>query len=321
MDKELYIADVRWQASFEDMIEKVQREENKTAYYYNENYIKGKTVQYEIFKGIWIVYHDFELKVNEFLPVEEKGIIEMNYCMAGRCELDYLNQKIFYVAPGDFAMAVLSSGNHKHNFPLGNYKGISITTTEENLDDFLKNMFGKTRITSYMLLHKMNVHGKFMILSNNRYIQNIMGNIISEDAFWRERAIVKFSELVLFLIDKDIQVSEIKGKYFDRRIISKVKLIKEDVTENVEKYITIKEIGNKYEINTRTFSECFKEIYGKTYYAFIREFRIKKAAGMLLNTKNTVGGIAMMVGYENASKFSKAFHDIMGMTPGKFRRR
>lgn len=42
---------------------------------------------------------------------------------------------------------------------------------------------------------------------------------------------------------------------------------------------------------------------------------------MLLNTKNTVGGIAMMVGYENASKFSKAFHDIMGMTPGKFRRR
>lgn len=52
---------------------------------------------------------------------------------------------------------------------------------------------------------------------------------------------------MLFLIDKDIQVSEIKGKYFDRRIISKVKLIKEDVTENVEKYITIKEIGNKYE--------------------------------------------------------------------------
>lgn len=82
LDKKLYIADIRWKASFEDMIEKVQYEENKTIYYYNENYIKGKTVQYEIFQGIWIVYHDFVLKVKELFPMEEKGLIEMNYCMS-----------------------------------------------------------------------------------------------------------------------------------------------------------------------------------------------------------------------------------------------
>lgn len=320
MDKKLYIADIRWKASFEDMIEKVQYEENKTIYYYNENYIKGKTVQYEIFQGIWIVYHDFVLKVKELFPMEEKGLIEMNYCMSGRCELDFINHKIFYVAPGDFSLAVLPSNNHKHNFPLGDYKGVSITTTEESLDEFFKSIFEKTKVTSTMILHKMRGYGSFMILSNDRYIQNIMEDIISDHIFWRENAILKFAELMLFLAGKDIYASEIKEKYFHRSIINKVKLIKEDITKNLEKYITIKEIGKKYNISPRTFSECFKEIYGKTYYSFVKEFRIKKAAGMLLNSENKVGDIAIMVGYANASKFSKAFSDIMGVTPGKFKR-
>lgn len=320
-NRELYIADTRHQLSFEQMVEKVEQAAYKTTYHYNKDYICGKTIQYEIFDGIWIVYHDLILKVSELFPLEEIGFIEMNYCIAGRCESDYENHRVFYVGPGDFAAALLANEQHKHNFPLGNYKGISITTTEDRLDSFLKAIFGNTKITSSMFIEKIKEYGKYMLLSNDLRIQNIMKDIIIPgDSFWTERAKLKFGELLLVLLNDDIEASENRSKYFDRDLVDRVKLIKKEITENAESYITIEEIAHKYNISSRAFSECFKEIYGKTYYSFIKEFRIKKAASMLCKTDYNIRDIAITVGYQNASKFSKAFSDIMGVTPICFRK-
>ena len=324
MSRELYISDARYKLSSKDMIKNIETIDNKTIYYYNENYIEGKTIQYEIFDGIWIVYDDVVIKTSEQLfPVEETGLIEMNYCISGRCEFNFLNHKVFYMGTGDFVTALSNDEQHEHNFPLGNYKGISITTSPKNLDDFLKTIFPHTSITSNLLVNKMRQYGKYkyMILSDNSSIQKIMKEIILPDnIFWREKTILKFAELTLLLINHDIEAGKVKEKYFDRQLTDKVKMIKNEVTKNTEVYVKIEQIAEKYDISSRTFSECFKEIYGKTYYAFIKEYRIKKAADMLKNTDKTIANIAITVGYQNASKFSKAFSDIMGVTPIHFRK-
>lgn len=324
MNRKLYISDARYELSFKNMIKNVKTTDDKTIYYYNENYIQGKTIQYEIFDGVWIVYDDVVIKTSEQLfPVEEAGSIEMDYCISGRCEFNFLNHKVFYMGTGDFVAALSNDEQHEHNFPLGNYKGISITTSPKNLDDFLKTIFPHTSITSNLLVNKMRQYGKYkyMILSDNSSIQKIMKEIILPDnIFWREKTILKFAELTLLLINHDIEAGKVKEKYFDRQLTDKVKMIKNEVTKNTEVYVKIEQIAEKYDISSRTFSECFKEIYGKTYYAFIKEYRIKKAADMLKNTDKTIANIAITVGYQNASKFSKAFSDIMGVTPIHFRK-
>ena len=142
-----------------------------------------------------------------------------------------------------------------------------------------------------MLLHKIKEYGEYMVLSNHYKIQTLMKEIL-----------------------------EVKNKYFDKQLTDKVKQIKKEVTENIEQYIKIEEISKKYNVSSRAFLDCFKEIYGKTYYAFIKEFRIKKAAGLLWSTDSIIAEIAIIVGYQNASKFSKAFSDIMGVTPTYFRK-
>ncbi len=321
MNKQLYTEDTKHQFSFRGMVEKVEQTDNKMNFHYNKDYIRGKTVQYEIFDGVWIVYHDLILQIPELFPMEETGFIRMNYCISGRCELDYKSHKVFYIGSGDFVAALLGNEHHKHIFPLGNYKGISIVTTEKKLDKFLKTIFIDTQITSSMLIRKIAQDGKYMLLSNDSGIQAIMKEIIiTNDIFWREKAVLKFAELVLLLINDDMEAAESKGKYFNRHLTNKVKQIKKEVTEDIETHLTIKEISKKYSVSSRAFSECFKEIYGKTYYAFIREFRINKATEMLGSTNKTVGEIAITVGYQNASKFSKAFSDIMGVTPLHYRK-
>ncbi len=321
MNKQLYLSDTKHELSFNDMVEKVEYKDSKTICYYNKNYICGKTVQCEIFDGIWIVYHDLILSTTELFPLEEPGIIRMNYCISGRCELDFKNNKVFYVGAGDFVAALIDDKQYKHNFPLGSYKGISIVTNEKKLDAFLKTIFVNTKITSTMLIEKIKEYDQYMLLSNNSTLQTIMKEIILfDDIFWKEKAILKFAELILLLINNDMEASQVKGKYLDKNLTNKVKQIKKEVTENTELRITIEEIARKYNISSRAFSDCFKEVYGKTYYAFIKEYRIKKAAEMICNTNNTIGEIAITVGYQNASKFSKAFSDIMNVTPIYFRK-
>lgn len=321
MDKKLYVIDKKNTLSFNDMVKKIEKSQDKITYYYNENYICGKTIQYKIFDGIWVVYHDLLLKNLELFPVEQNGFIRMNYCISGRCEVEYKNNKVFYMGSGDFVVALLADENYKHNFPLSNYKGISITTTEKKLDVFLQNIFGGTKITSTMLIYKIREYEKYMILSNSITIQKIIEEmILPNEVFWKERAILKFAELILILIKNDGKFLKRKGKYFEKHMADKVKMIKSEITKNLDMHITIKEISKKYNISSRTFSECFKEIYGKTYYAFTKEFRIKKAAELICITDNTIGDIAMIVGYQNASKFSKAFFDIMGVSPRDFRK-
>ncbi|MBP2033894.1 hypothetical protein J2Z42_002607 [Clostridium algifaecis] len=230
MSRELCISDARYKLSSKDMIKNVETTDNKTIYYYNENYIQGKTVQYEIFDGVWIVYDDVVIKTSEQLfPVEETGLIEMNYCISGRYEFNFLNHKVFYMGTGDFVAALSNNECHKYNFPLSNYKGISIITNSKSLDGFLKTIFHDTDITSNLLVSKMRQYSKYkyIILLNNSIVQNIIKEIILPDnIFWKEESILKFAELVLLLINDDIEAVKVREKYFDRHLVDKVKMRK-----------------------------------------------------------------------------------------------
>lgn len=320
MNKQLFLLDTQHQRSFDDMIDKVESNDDRIIYYYNRNYIIGKTIQYEIFDGIWIVYHDLVFKNTELYPLEVDGLIQINYCISGRCELHYKNDKVFYVGSGDFIIGYLKNKQYKHCYPLRNYYGISIITTERKLDVFLQTVFPETKLTSKKLLKKIQSNSDYILLSNNFEIKNIMEEMLLPNLdYWKEKAITKFADILLFLFSNDMKL-QINKKYYDKRVINIVKQIKQEVTSNIEVYIKIEDVAQKYHINPKTFTECFKAIYGKTYYAFIKEFRIKKAAELICVGNYTIGEISIMVGYLNASKFSKAFFDIMGVTPLYYRR-
>lgn len=320
MNKQLFVLDTKCQLSFDDMIDKVENIDNRIVYYYNKNYIIGKTVQYEIFDGIWLVYHDLVLKNPDLYPLEVEGFIQLNYCVSGRCELHYKNNKVFYVGAGDFIIGLLKNKQYKHSYPLGSYSGISIITTEEKLDAFIQRVFPETKLVSKKILTKMEENLGYILLSNNFEVKNIFDEMLLFNSdYWKEKAIIKFAELILLLFHNDMDL-QTNRKYYDRQIINLVKQIKQAVTSDIEIYIKIEDISQKYHISEKTFTECFKEIYGKTYYSFIKEFRIKKAAELLRLEKNSVAEIALMVGYQNASKFSKAFLDVMGATPIHYRK-
>ena len=96
-------------------------------------------------------------------------------------------------------------------------------------------------------------------------------------------------------------------------------MIKNELTENLNKDLTLNELSKKYNISKTTIKTCFKAIYGKPLFKWRKEYRLQHAEELLKNTDFKIVEIANKVGYKNSSKFTAAFKDYSGFTPSEYR--
>ena len=61
-----------------------------------------------------------------------------------------------------------------------------------------------------------------------------------------------------------------------------------------------------------------KSICGVTPGDYLRDYRLKKACKILLETDLRINEVAFMVGFNSASYFTKAFIKSYGMSPKEF---
>ena len=108
-----------------------------------------------------------------------------------------------------------------------------------------------------------------------------------------------------------------------REEAEQVKIIREIhdyLTEHMEQRVTIEELARQYLINPTTLKTVFKEVYGNSLAAHMKEHRMEKAASLLRETELSVAEIAGQVGYESQSKFTAAFKEQFGQLPKEYRR-
>ena len=60
----------------------------------------------------------------------------------------------------------------------------------------------------------------------------------------------------------------------------------------------------------------FKQYMGVPFIQYLNEFRLEKAAGMLLSTPDPVTAVAQRCGFDNISYFNRLFREKVRKTPG-----
>jgi AraC family transcriptional regulator len=68
------------------------------------------------------------------------------------------------------------------------------------------------------------------------------------------------------------------------------------------------------------FHRVFRGITGLPVAAYVRTLRLERAAHDLAETRDSVLSIALRCGYESHEAFTRAFGDVYGMTPSRYRR-
>ena len=89
--------------------------------------------------------------------------------------------------------------------------------------------------------------------------------------------------------------------------------------ENTERRLTVAELSRHFGASATLINSSFRGVYGMSPAAFLRAQKMHGAARLLRRTDRTVLDIAGQFGYDNGSKFAKAFRDVIGVSPNAYR--
>lgn len=93
------------------------------------------------------------------------------------------------------------------------------------------------------------------------------------------------------------------------------------IMEHYGERIVLKDIAGAANISTRECCRCFREELHISPMEYVRDFRIKKASQMLLETTDSITEISMKCGFGSVSYFGQIFRDAAGCTPQEYRRK
>ena len=109
----------------------------------------------------------------------------------------------------------------------------------------------------------------------------------------------------------------------DARYHSKKSLIdqaKEYVQQNYQKEeLGLDDICRQLGVSNSYFSSMFKKETGKSFVGYLTDYRMEKAARMLVETGEKSYMIAKSVGYSDPNYFSYVFKRSYGVSPSKYR--
>jgi len=89
---------------------------------------------------------------------------------------------------------------------------------------------------------------------------------------------------------------------------------------NLSDNLSVQIVAGSLHVNLDYLSHLFVQETGIHFAAFINQERIKQAASLLLHTHYPIKQIALAVGYNNISYFSKEFQKQNHMTPSQYRK-
>ncbi|MCR4600218.1 MAG: AraC family transcriptional regulator [Clostridia bacterium] len=96
--------------------------------------------------------------------------------------------------------------------------------------------------------------------------------------------------------------------------------IRDYIMENLGERSTIESLAAHFHISQTKLKETFRNRFGVPVYSYSRKARMEAAARDLMGEDISVTELAGRYGYDNASKFSKAFREINGLTPRDYRK-
>ena len=95
--------------------------------------------------------------------------------------------------------------------------------------------------------------------------------------------------------------------------------IRQYLLANLDRKVTITELADHFHVSETLIKSCFKGVYGTTVHAWFRTEKMKAAAQDLITTDLSVLEIAGKYGFDNGSKFAKAFSGVFSLPPSEFR--
>ncbi|AEM79469.1 PocR ligand-binding domain-containing protein [Thermoanaerobacter wiegelii] len=141
---------------------------------------------------------------------------------------------------------------------------------------------------------------------NLKYFQDV-GAIsdVDELCYWLVKVLDKFTESIYNI-----------GQSKNTIIYKAIDYIK----KNYKKGLTLEEVARYVYLSPNYFSKLFKEEVGMSYTDYLNKLRVEESKKYLMRLDLNILDVALMVGFQDQSYFTRVFKKYEGISPGQFRK-
>lgn len=282
---------------------------------------KGLVEKWAVFPGIVLIHSIYRANHLDFRHAPLESVMQINHCRVGRIGWEMRDGIHIYLGPGDLSLHMMDScAESSMSLPLGYYEGIAMLVDLNLLEREPPDILRETDIHSKPFYQRLRTTERYTAMPANPQIDHIFSELYAlPPSLQLPYFKLKVQELLLFLSMLEPKKEKILDQYRSQQI-QIIQAIHQQLTSHLDRRFTIEELSKQYLINTSSLKAIFKSVYGAPVAAYMKEYRIRKAAQLLRGTRNSIAEIAAQVGYENQSKFSAAFKEIMQTLPTAYRR-
>lgn len=122
---------------------------------------------------------------------------------------------------------------------------------------------------------------------------------------------------LLSQVPSSTKVPSAKELRDNKRIKEMLQFIQEHFSESLSNA----DIARSIMVSTSECLRCFHHTIDMTPMQYVKQYRIQKAAELLVTTNQKISDIGISCGFQEASYFGKVFHEIYNCTPSAYRMR
>ena len=263
-----------------------------------------------VFPGVAVVFADAECGALDLAPGPGGcGIIV--HCREGQCRWRGLS-----LMPGNAAAARLGCVE-KAEFPGGIFRGAALVIVPELAPDCFSCFLQDVNVRPAAIFDKFCADAPGSVICSNAGTRHIFSELYSVPEDIRAGYLkVKTLELLLLLSSLPAPRSGV----FTGRQSRLARAAGEIIMNRLGTHLTSAALAEELGVSSAQLDSSFRAFYGMSPAAFLRMQRMHEASRLLRGTGFTVADVAGRLGYDNPSKFARAFRAVTGASPSQFRK-
>ena len=279
----------------------------------------GILYDYSIFPGIDLIFMDFNCSDIFDEPNEMRNVLEIRHYQEGRVEFEFEGDKVFHLQQDEFCVNGMLNMPARYSFPFDYCSGLSLVLDKNSMTEVTRSQLALFQIDISVLEEDLDTAHQWYICKTPPSMCHVFEELYEAKEHETSQYFrIKVLEL-LYHATKLRKEDRVAATYYAREHIEIVKRVRKAMLKDLSRSTPLEQFLRGEAISTVTFQTIFKQIYGRSPYAYLKHYRMNSAAVQLRESNESINQIALSLGYSNASKFARAFRDVFGVLPKDYR--
>ena len=279
----------------------------------------GILYDYSIFPGIDLIFMDFNCSDIFDEPNEMRNVLEIRHYQEGRVEFEFEGDKVFHLQQDEFCVNGMLNMPARYSFPFDYCSGLSLVLDKNSMTEVTRSQLALFQIDISVLEEDLDTAHQWYICKTPPSMCHVFEELYAAKEHETSQYFrIKVLEL-LYHATKLRKEDRVAATYYAREHIEIVKRVRKAMLKDLSRSTPLEQFLRGEAISTVTFQTIFKQIYGRSPYAYLKHYRMNSAAVQLRESNESINQIALTLGYSNASTFASAFRDVFGVLPKDYR--